>query len=106
MPQIENVAQIKLRTPAGGRPNGGKERQAVTKEYRPRYQKATRKEKKAVLDEFTRLTGYHRKSAVRLLGAKLGNSLKSRIPIRTFYTSEERRKPGFWQIDTVHHCGQ
>jgi transposase InsO family protein len=33
-------------------------------------------------------------------------SLKSRIPIRTFYTSEERKKPGFWQIDTVHHCGQ
>jgi hypothetical protein len=27
--------------------------------------------------------------------------LKSRIPIRTFYTSEERKKPGFWQIDTI-----
>jgi hypothetical protein len=34
------------------------------------------------------------------------NSLKSRIPIRTFYTSQERKKPGFWQIDTVHHRGQ
>jgi transposase InsO family protein len=34
------------------------------------------------------------------------DSLKSRIPIRTFYSSEERIKPGFWQIDTVHHCGQ
>ena len=32
--------------------------------------------------------------------------LKHRIPIRTFYTSEERRLPGFIQIDTVHHCGQ
>jgi len=30
-----------------------KKRQAVTREYRPRYQKAIRKEKKAVLDEFT-----------------------------------------------------
>jgi hypothetical protein len=187
-----------------------KEKQAVTREYRPRYQKATRKTKAALLDEFTRLTGYHRKSAVRLLGAKpvkqvmryldgqavklkpekkrpanrkgkrvytdevinslrrvwaffwfkcgkilapllrqqmpyiAGwpafnitpaiaeklttispatidrylkkdkdalrlkgksltkplHSLKSRIPIRTFYTSEERKKPGFWQIDT------
>ena len=28
------------------------------------------KEKKALLDELTRLTGYHRKSAVRLLCAK------------------------------------
>ena len=46
------------------------EKKAVTREYKPRYQKATKKEKKALLDEFTRLTGYHRKSAVRLLGAK------------------------------------
>ena len=193
-----------------------KEKQAVTREYRPRYRKASKKEKKALPDEFTKLTGYHRKSAVRLLGAmpvrqvlmyvdggavkikpqrkrpsnrkgkrvytdeaigclrlvwaffrfKCGkilaplmrqqmryieqwpafaitgeiaekltkispatidrclkkdkeklklkgksgtrplDSLKSRIPIRTFYTSEERKKPGFWQIDTVHHCGQ
>jgi hypothetical protein len=47
-----------------------KEKQAVTREYKPRYHKATKKEKKALLDEFTTLTGYHRKSAVRLLGAK------------------------------------
>jgi transposase InsO family protein len=193
-----------------------KEKQAVTGEYKPRYQKASKKEKKALLDEFTMLTGYHRKSAVRLLCAKpvkqvtvyikgkavkikpgkkrpanrkgkriyndevvralrlvwtffwykcgkilaplmrrqmpyiarwpafaiTGDiaeklkkispatidrylkkdkqalrlkgksltkpldSLKSRIPVRTFYTGEERKKPGFWQIDTVHHCGQ
>jgi len=192
------------------------EKKAVTREYKPRYHKASKKEKKALLDEFTKLTGCHRKSAVRLLNAKpvkqvlvymdgktvkckpekkrpanrkgkrvytdevivalrlvwtffwfkcgkilaplmrrqmayiarwpaFGitdeiaeklekispasidrylkkdkeafrlkgksltkplNSLKSRIPIRTFYTAEERKKPGFWQIDTVHHCGQ
>jgi hypothetical protein len=193
-----------------------KEKKAVAREYQPRYQKASKKEKKVLLDEFTRLTGYHRKSAVRILGAKpvkqvllfidgkpvkvkpekkrkpnrkgkriytdevvavlrlvwafflfkcgkilaplmrqqmpfiakwkafgitVGiaeklkkvspasidrhlkkdkeslrlkgksltkpvDSLKSRIPIRTFYSREERKKPGFWQIDTVHHCGQ
>jgi len=193
-----------------------KEKQAVTREYLPRYQKATKKEKKAILDEFIQLTGYHRKSAVRLLGTKpvkqvivyvkgkpvkikpekkrpsnrkgkriytdevitvlrliwtffwykCGKilaplmrqqmtyiakwpafaiteeiaeklkkispatidrylkkdkadlklkgkshtkpmkSLKNRIPIRTFYSSEERKTPGFWQTDTVHHCGQ
>jgi hypothetical protein len=187
-----------------------KEKQAVTREYAPRYQQAAKKEKQALLDEFTRLTGYHRKSAVRLLRAKpvkqvilyldgeavklkparkrpanrtgkrlytdrviavlrllwtffwykCGKilaplirqqmryitdwpafhitekiaeklkkispasidrylkkdrdalrlkgksltkplcSLKSRIPIRTFYTSKERNKAGFWQIDT------
>ena len=193
-----------------------KEKQAVTREYIPRYRNTSKKDKKALLDEFILLTGYHRKSAVRLLSAKqtkqiliymggktvkikpekkrpanrkgkriytdeaIGcmrlvwtffwykcgkilaplmrqqmryiekwrafniteetaeklkkispatidrylkvdreslkikgksltkpiDSLKSRIPIRTFYTSEERKKPGFWQIDTVHHCGQ
>jgi hypothetical protein len=49
------------------------------------------------------------KDALRLKGKSLTkplHSLKSRIPIRTFYTSEERKKPGLWQIDTVHHCGQ
>jgi transposase InsO family protein len=193
-----------------------KEKQAVTREYKSRYQKATKKEKVVLLDEFIRLSGYHRKSAVRLLckkpvkqvmlyrngeavklkpekkrpanrkGKRLYtdevivclkalwaffwykcgkilaplmrqqmpfiagwpafhitpeiaeklktispasidrylkkdkqmlrlkgksltkplDSLKSRIPIRMFYTSKERKIPGFWQIDTVHHCGQ
>ena len=192
------------------------EKKAVTGEYKPRYQKASKKEKKAILDEFTTLTGYHRKSAVRLLNTKpvkqvmvyvngkavkikpekkrssnrkgkriytddviaalrlvwtffwykCGKilaplmrqqmvyiaqwptfaitkeiaeklkkispaqidrylrkdkadlklkaksltkpikSLKNRIPIRTFYNSEERKTPGYWQTDTVHHCGQ
>jgi hypothetical protein len=189
------------------------QKQAVTREYQGLYQKAPKKAKSALLDEFTRLTSYHRKSAIRLFNArpvkpvmvyaggkavqlkpekkrpanrkgkrvytdeviaalrlvctffwfKCGrkrsfrrswppswgsrcpisptfnitpgiaeklttispatidrylkkdkdalrlkgksltkplHSLKSRIPIRTFYTSEERKKPGFWQIDT------
>jgi hypothetical protein len=42
-----------------------KERQAVTREYKPRCQKAAKKDKRILLDEFTRLTGYHRKSAAR-----------------------------------------
>jgi len=193
-----------------------KEKKAVTREYLSRYQKASKKEKKAILDEYTKLTGYHRKSAIRLLNTKpvkqvmvtlngkpfkikpekkrpsnrkgkriytdeiidvlrkvwtffwfkcgkilaplmrqqMGyivqwpafgisteiaeklkkispatidrylkkdkaalrlkgksltkpiDSLKSRIPIRTFYSHQERETPGFWQIDTVHHCGQ
>jgi transposase-like protein len=36
IPHLENVTQIKLRTPEGGCPNGVKhERKAVTGEYRP-----------------------------------------------------------------------
>jgi hypothetical protein len=48
---------------------------AVTREYKPRYQKASKKEKKSLLDEFTNLTGYHRKSAVCLLKAKQINQV-------------------------------
>jgi hypothetical protein len=47
-----------------------KEKQAVTREYAPHYQQAAKKEKQTLLDEFTWLTGYHRKSAVRLLRAR------------------------------------
>jgi hypothetical protein len=49
------------------------------------------------------------KAALALKGKSLtkpATLLKHRIPIRTFYTSEERKLPGFIQIDTVHHCGQ
>ena len=34
---------------------------------RPRYLKATRKEKRQILDEFIAATGYHRKYAIRVL---------------------------------------
>ena len=37
-------------------------------------------------------------------GTKPGKLLKKQIPIRTFY-AEEDKKPGFFQTDTVHHCG-
>jgi hypothetical protein len=43
------------------------------------------------------------KEALSLNGKSLTkplNSLKSRIPICTFYSSVERKTPGFWQIDT------
>jgi transposase InsO family protein len=59
----------------------------------------------ATIDRYLR----KHKQALRLKGKSVTkpiDSLKSRIPIRTFYTKEERKKPGFWQIDTVHHCGQ
>ena len=71
-----------------------KERQAVARGYRPRYQEATRKEKKAALDEFTRLTGYHRKSAARLLGAKPTKQATVHANDRTVKLKPEKRRPG------------
>ena len=39
---------------------------------RGRYRKGSREEKGRILDEFSRVTGYHRKTAVRLLSARHG----------------------------------
>jgi hypothetical protein len=37
-------------------------------------------------------------------GTKPGKLLKKQIPIRTYYADADK-KPGFFEIDTVHHCG-
>ena len=51
-------------------------RRSSVEEYaglmRARYIKASRSEKGRLLDEFTEVTGYHRKSAIRLLGGPRG----------------------------------
>ncbi len=41
---------------------------------RGRYLRASKKEKSRILDEFTQVTGYHRKAAIRLL--RRGNQPK------------------------------
>ena len=71
-----------------------REKQAVTGEYKPRYQKASKKDKKSILDEFTRLTGYHRKSAVRVLGAKPINPLTIRDEFSKFILAIEAAEKG------------
>jgi hypothetical protein len=37
-------------------------------------------------------------------GTKPGTLLKKHIPVRVYYPWSDR-KPGFFEIDTVHHCG-
>jgi len=37
-------------------------------------------------------------------GTKPGKLLKKQIPVRTYYADEDK-KPGFFEFDTVHHCG-
>jgi hypothetical protein len=70
-----------------------KEKKAVTREYIPRYQKASKKEKKAILDEFTKLTGYHRKSAVRLLNAKPIKQVMAKIDGKLIKVKPEKKRP-------------
>ena len=37
-------------------------------------------------------------------GTKPGKLLKKQIPVRTYYADADKR-PGFFEVDTVHHCG-
>jgi hypothetical protein len=37
-------------------------------------------------------------------GTKPGSLLKKQIPVRTYYADADK-KPGFFETDTVHHCG-
>jgi hypothetical protein len=43
------------------------EKKAITRESRREYQKADKKEKGLILDQYVRLTGYNRKYAIRVL---------------------------------------
>jgi hypothetical protein len=59
MTQIENVTQNTIRVLEGGPPNGvnHERKQAVTREYRSRYQKTAKKEKRTLLDKCTCIFG-------------------------------------------------
>jgi hypothetical protein len=49
-----------------------------------RYHKATRKEKKTILDEFCATTHYHRKAAIRLLRREPQRSQRSKQRSRSY----------------------
>jgi hypothetical protein len=70
-----------------------KERQAVTGEYKPRYQKARKKEKTVLLDEFIRLTGYRRKSAIRLLSRKPAREVLIYAAGKAVKLKPEKKRP-------------
>ena len=55
---------------------------------RERYERASRTEKKQILDEFTRVTGYHRKSAIRLLHRQCRRPPSTRPGRRRHYGQE------------------
>src|SRR5215469_10882729 len=69
------------------------ERKAVTREYKPRYLKAAKKEKTALLDEFTKLTGYRRKSAVRVLNTKPVKQVLAYMDGKAVKIKPEKKRP-------------
>ena len=63
-----------------------KQRKAVTKELAGRYQRASKRERSRMLDEFTAITGYHRSHASRALR----QALKPRVSKKTDRRREKK----------------
>jgi len=66
-----------------------KSKRELLEVLRPRYLKANKAEKKKMLDEFTSVTGYHRKHAIRVL--------KNKVQVQ----NRHKRKPKTYR--TVYH---
>jgi hypothetical protein len=67
-----------------------KQRKAVTRETLERYRRASRREKTRILEQYTKLTGYHRKYALGLLngtqGVRKASAIKERRGRPRIYT--------------------
>ncbi|MCP5128420.1 MAG: integrase [Pseudomonadales bacterium] len=70
---------------------GKNERQAYLKAIRPRYRKAHRRAKAAILNEFCAVCGYHRKYAIRLLNQPRRGGTPGRGGRPATYASEALR---------------
>lgn len=64
---------------------------------RPRYRRAAKKEKQAILDEFCLTTGYHRKSATRLLAAEPAPSGRQIGRHKTYGPTVARALKRLWE---------
>jgi hypothetical protein len=53
-------------------------RRELTEAVRQRYQVADRRGKRLILDEFTKVAGYHRKHAIRILTTQSTSEPKTR----------------------------
>jgi hypothetical protein len=52
------------------RPVSSETRRELSDAIAERYRAADRRSKKAILDEFVKVTGYHRKHAIRIMNGK------------------------------------
>jgi hypothetical protein len=135
MPQNKNLTQICFSIRGFGRRYGViyARKKPLAREVSKRYQNAGKKEKAGMLDELVKTTGYNRKYVLHVLanwgeavsppaidrvlkpekkkpalkgksGTKPGKLLKKQIPVRAYYADSDK-KPGVFEIDTVHRCG-
>jgi hypothetical protein len=80
-------------------------RRELTEVVRQRYQAADRIGKQAILEEFTKVVGYHRKHAIRLLSRKLRQERKVRTVHRIYQEAVKEALIVLWEAsDRI--CGK
>lgn len=87
------------------RPTSLETRRELTAAIAERYRTADRPSKKAILDEFVKVTGYHRKYAIRILSGKRMAPQKKPIGKRVYQEAVEAALIVLWEAaDRI--CGK
>jgi hypothetical protein len=80
-------------------------RRELTVAIRLRYQAAERNSKKIILDEFVKVTGYHRKHAIRILTTESGGQPKRQVGHRIYQEAVKEALIVLWEAsDRI--CGK
>ena len=80
-------------------------RRELTAAIRLRYEAADRNSKKAILDEFVKVTGYHRKHAIRILTTDSGDQPKRQGGHRVYQDAVKEAMIVLWEAsDRI--CGK
>jgi hypothetical protein len=73
-------------------------RRELTAAVSERYQAADRNGKKLILDEFTKVAGYHRKHAIRILTHAPTSEPKNRIVRRVYQDAAKEVLVVLWEV--------
>ena len=72
-------------------------RRELTEAIAGRYRVADRNEKQKILDEFTQVTGFHRKHAIRVVGQRAKAGATTRIRSRLYYEAVVQTLTILWE---------
>ncbi len=87
------------------RPISLKTRRELTAAISERYRAADRQSKKAILDEFVKVAGYHRKHAIRILNGRQMAEQKRPVGKRIYHAAVDEALIVLWEAaDRI--CGK
>ena len=72
-------------------------RRELTAAIRQRYEAADRNSKKMILDEFVKVTGYHRKHAIRVLTAQVDTQRERSVGHRIYREAVKEALIVLWE---------